>query len=174
MVLLDAPKIKLGIRQIQKSKSGNLKTSELAKTRAGKSSRLVWLKSSKLPWRASWWKIGCQILVLKAHNLSTHDASWVRMMHHEYSWCIMSTHDAARVLMMHLFWEEPTTTKDQFWRQQWLPSTILEVFYLQVTFQEIPKSWTNNCECAPVTVFDETLWNRCGIAAQSLSNHRFY
>ena len=33
--------------------------------------------------------------------MSTHDASWVFMMHHEYSWCIMSTHDASWVLMMH-------------------------------------------------------------------------
>ena len=47
------------------------------------------------------WIIGCQILVLITHNLSAHDASWILMMHHEYSWCIMSTHDASCVLMMH-------------------------------------------------------------------------
>ena len=33
--------------------------------------------------------------------MSTHDASWELMMHHEYSWCIMNTHDASWVLMMH-------------------------------------------------------------------------
>jgi len=33
--------------------------------------------------------------------MSTHDASWVLMMHHEHSWCIMSIHDPSWVLMMH-------------------------------------------------------------------------
>ena len=32
---------------------------------------------------------------------SIHHASWVLMMHHGYSWCIMSTRDASRLLMMH-------------------------------------------------------------------------
>jgi len=34
-------------------------------------------------------------------SMSTHDAAWVLMMHHEYSWCIMSTHDASWIFMMH-------------------------------------------------------------------------
>ena len=33
-------------------------------------------------------------------TMRTHDASWVRMMHREYSWCIVSTHDVSWVLMM--------------------------------------------------------------------------
>ena len=33
--------------------------------------------------------------------MSTHDASWGFMMHHEYSRCIMRAHDASCVLMMH-------------------------------------------------------------------------
>ena len=33
--------------------------------------------------------------------MRTHDASWVLMMHHEHSWCIMSAHDASWILIMH-------------------------------------------------------------------------
>ena len=66
-------------------KNGNLEISKFAKTRAEKSSRLVWLKSSQLPWRAIWWQIGCIV--------STHKASW----------CFMSIRDASWVWkpMMH-------------------------------------------------------------------------
>ena len=55
------------------------------------------------------WNFGYSWLswVLMMHHecswciMSTHDASWELMMHHEHSWYIMSTHDASWVLMMH-------------------------------------------------------------------------
>ena len=42
---------------------------------------------------ASW------VLMMHHHEhswfmVNTHDASWVIMVHHKYSWCIMNTHDA--------------------------------------------------------------------------------
>ena len=37
---------------------GNLEIPKFAKMRTNKSSRLVWLKSSQLEWRAVWWRKG--------------------------------------------------------------------------------------------------------------------
>ena len=103
------------------TKSGDPKISKFAKTRTETSSRLVWLKSSQLPWRSIWWQIGCimsthdaswvftwcsndttwVLMINKWCIMSTHAASWVLMIHHEYSWCIMDTHAASWVLMVH-------------------------------------------------------------------------
>ena len=57
---------------------------------------------------ASWGAHDASSVVMRRHQLSTQDASWVLMMHHGYAWCIMkhpwgiiSIHDASWVLMMH-------------------------------------------------------------------------
>ena len=56
----------------------------------------------------------------KKYNVGTHDASWVFMMHHEYSWCIMSPHDASWVLMMqHEYSWCIMSTHDASWVYFW-------------------------------------------------------
>ena len=59
------------------------------------------------------------------------------------------------------------------WRQLGSPGSILEVFCVQMTFQEIQQSWTFDFWVFPVTAFDENQRNRCGIDARSFSNHPF-
>jgi len=90
--------------------------------------------------------------------MSTHNASWALIMHHEYSWCIMRTHDASWVLMIswcimssHAAFILGGTVDHQgsVWRQLGPTRTILEVVHLQVTIQEIHKSWKLSFECFP-------------------------
>ena len=87
---------------------------------------------------------------------------------------VLAFHLTDYLLFLKLFWKIPGaprehqgTTKDQFGSSWGLQGP----FCVEVTFQEIPKSWNIDSLVFPVTVFDEHRRNRCGIDARSLSNH---
>ena len=69
-------------------------------------------------------------------------------------------------------WGELWTTKDHLGGNWCLQEPFWGALNAQMTFRKIPKSCKLTFPTCPVTVFDQTVRNRCAIAPGSFSSHR--